>query len=276
MYDRKTIRRRRAVLGLLVAASLILITASFGDGLQSVERGALQVLGPVGEGASTIFKPFRDAARWVGDTMDAKGDLEKTRKERDRLRRQLIEEQGAKAQNDELRAMLNMDKQLSLDQRGLVAARVYGRSPTVWYSTITVDKGTSDGVREGQPVINGAGLVGKVKTASAGRSQILLITDGESGVFAKVNGTNVNGVVQPAVGDPGDLRLEFPVPSDRARKDEVVVTSGSRSEKYPSLFPPGIPIGRISKVDEDEGSVHVRPFADLRRLEFVQIVTKTS
>jgi cell shape-determining protein MreC len=42
----------------------------------------------------------------------------------------------------------------------------------------------------------------------------------------------------------------------------------------PSRFPPGIPIGRITRVDEDEGTIHVRPFADLRDLEFVQILTE--
>jgi rod shape-determining protein MreC len=274
MYDRKTVRRRRAVLGLLVAASLILITASFGDGLRSIERGALEVFGPIGEGASTIFKPVRDAAGWVGDTLDAKGDLEKTRKERDELRRELVAQREAAQENDELRALLNMDKRLDLSEQGPVTARVYGRSPTVWYSTITVDKGTSDGVREGQPVINGEGLVGQVKTASANRAQILLITDGESGVYAKINGQPVSGVVQPAVGDPGDLRLEYLGRNDKARADQVIVTSGSTSAKLPSRFPRGIPIGRVRRVDQDEGSVHVRPFADLRKLEFVQILTK--
>ena len=75
MYDRKTVRRRRAVLLLLVAGSLILVTASFGDGLRSIERGALEVFGPVQEGASRVLEPFRDAAGWVGDTIDAKGEL---------------------------------------------------------------------------------------------------------------------------------------------------------------------------------------------------------
>jgi rod shape-determining protein MreC len=276
VYDRKTVRRRRAVLGLLVAASLILVTASFGDGLRSIERGALEVLGPIQEGASTVFKPARDAAGWVGDTLEAKGDLEETRNERDELRRQLVAEQGAVEQNAELRALLQMDKRLDLDQQGLVTARVYGRSPTVWYSTITIDRGTSHGVREGQPVINGAGLVGKVKTASANRSQVLLITDGESGVYAKINGANVSGVVQPAVGDPGDLRLEYLGRNDRARARQIVVTSGSSTSRLPSLFPPGIPIGRITRVEQDEGTVHVRPFADLRKLEHVQVLTRPS
>ncbi len=275
MYDRKVIRRRRAVLGLLVAASLILVTASFGDGLRSIERGALEVLGPIQEGASSVLKPVRDAAGWVGDTLDAKGENEDLREERDRLRSELIAAQGAEQENRELRRLLEMDEKLTLDQQGLVEARVYGRSPTVWYSTVTVNKGTKDGVREGDPVINGAGLVGRVRIASGSSAQILLITDGDSGVAAKINEARAaNGIVETAVGDPRDLRLNFLARTEAARKGQTVVTSGTTSQRYPSFFPEGIPIGRITDVDEDEGTIHLRPFADLRRLEHVQIVTE--
>jgi rod shape-determining protein MreC len=275
VYDRKVIRRRRAVLGLLVAASLILVTASFGDGLRSIERGALEVLGPIQEGASSVLKPVRDAAGWVGDTLDAKGEGEDLRAERDRLRRELIDAQNALQENRQLRALLDMDQRLSLDRQGLVEARVYGRSPTVWYSTVTVNKGTKDGVREGDPVINGAGLVGRVRLASGSSAQILLITDGDSGVPAKITGSRAAlGVVETAVGDPSDLRLNLLGRDDEAREGQTVVTSGTTSQRYPSFFPEGVPIGRITDVDEDEGTVHVRPFADLRRLEHVQILTE--
>jgi rod shape-determining protein MreC len=274
VYDRKVIRRRRAVLGLLVAASLILVTASFGDGLRSIERGALEVLGPIQEGASSVLKPLRDAAGWVGDTFDAKGENEDLREERDRLRRELIAAQGASRENERLRRLLGMDQRLGLEQQGLVEARVYGRSPTVWYSTVTVNKGTKDGVREGDAVINGAGLVGRVRIASRSSAQVLLITDGDSGVSAKINESGATGIVETAVGDPNDLRLNFLGRDDAVSRGQTVVTSGSTSQRYPSYFPEGIPIGRIVDVDEDEGTVRLRPFADLRRLEDVQIVTE--
>jgi rod shape-determining protein MreC len=274
VYDRKVIRRRRAVLGLLVAASLILVTASFGDGLRSIERGALEVLGPIQEGASSVLKPVRDAAGWVGDTFDAKGEVEDLRDERDRLRRELIAAQDARRQNDQLRDLLSMDRRIGLDQQGLVEARVFGRSPTVWYSTVTVNKGTSDGVREGDPVINGAGLVGRVRVASGGSAQVLLITDGDSGISAKINESGATGIIETAVGDPTDLRLNFLGRNDEVREGQTIVTSGTTSPRYPSFFPEGIPIGRVTDVDQDEGTVRVRPFAGLRRLELVQIVTE--
>jgi rod shape-determining protein MreC len=62
----------------------------------------------------------------------------------------------------------------------------------------------------------------------------------------------------------------------RVGPGQSVVTGGTTSERLPSLFPPGIPIGRVTRVDHPGGDrqvVHVRPFADMRRLEFVQVLT---
>jgi rod shape-determining protein MreC len=273
VYDRKTVRRRRAVLGLLVACSLILVTASFGDGLRSIERGALEVFGPVQEGASTVLEPFRDAFAWVGDSIEAKGENEELRAENDALRRELAEERGAARENRELRALVAMDERPTIQGQGAVGARVVVRSPTVWYSTVTIDKGSGDGVREGQPVINGAGLVGRVRRVSRGSAQVLLITDTESGIMARVNESGASGIVQTAVGDPRDLRLEYLGRNDRVRENYTVVTAGTRSSRLTSRFPPGLPIGRVTRVDDDEGTVHIRPFANIRELEFVQVLT---
>ncbi len=80
MHDR-AVRRRRAVLVALVAASLILLTAYFGESqdgrLHSVQRGALAALSPIQEGASRVLKPFRDLFGWFGDTIDAKDQRDK-------------------------------------------------------------------------------------------------------------------------------------------------------------------------------------------------------
>ncbi len=274
MYDRKTIRRRRAVLFILVACSLILVTASFGDGLRSIERGALEVFGPVQEGASTVLKPVRDGAGWVGDTLDAKGEVEKLRAERDRLRIELAESRGALGENAELRKALDMRSRLGFADQGPKVARVISEPANVWSSRLIVDQGTRDGVREGDAVINDAGLVGRVRRASGGNAQVLLITDTEMGVSAKINDTGFPGIIETEVGDPNDLRLNFLGRGEAARKGQTVVTSGTTSQRYPSFFPEGIPIGRITDVDDDEGTVRIDPFAELRRLDVVQIVTE--
>ena len=98
MHDR-AVRRRRAVLVALVAASLILLTAYYGESqdgrLHSVQRGALAALSPIQEGASRVLKPFRDLFGWFGDTVDAKDERDK----RDRRARRGPRTQLAAAMN---------------------------------------------------------------------------------------------------------------------------------------------------------------------------------
>src|SRR3954465_6853902 len=92
MHDR-AVRRRRAVLVVLVAASLILLTAYFGESsdgrLHSVQRGAMSTLAPIRGGSSRARTPFRDLFGWLGDTLHAKGRRDAYRKQRDASRDQL-------------------------------------------------------------------------------------------------------------------------------------------------------------------------------------------
>jgi rod shape-determining protein MreC len=281
VYD-KTVRRRRAVLGLLVACSLILLTAYFGEsaggGLHSVQRGFLEVVSPIQEGASRALKPVRDLFGWFGDTLHAKDERDKLQKELQATRREAIANAGAAREVDGMRKLLQLDKELTLGQMGPVTGRVIGRSPTIWYANIEIDKGSSDGVRVDQPVITGDGLVGRISATSSGAAVVTLITDHTSGVSATVNESGVAGVVQPAVGNPNDLLLQYIRRGDRIEAGQTIVTAGSRSSRLGSLFPSGIPIGKVTKVDAQEldvyQRVHVRPFAALRGLDFVQVLTR--
>lgn len=281
MY-KQTVRRRRAVLGLLVGLSLILLTAYFGEsaggGLHALQRGVLQVLAPIQEGASRALKPFRDAAGWFGDTLHAKSQRDQARKEVKSLRGLVIGGQSAVQENVQLKSLLGLDKSSGLSRYRPVSSRVIGRSPTIWYETINVDRGSSSGVQVNQPVVGGDGLVGKVTSVTSGASQVTLITDHTSGVSAKVTDSGIDGIVQPALGDPNDLLLQFVSRKERIVKGEAIVTAGTSSSKLESLFPPGIPIGSVSRVEAAEVSlyqrVHIRPYSDLRKLDFVQILTQ--
>ncbi len=274
MHDRKTIRRRRAVLALFVAGSLALLTLSFGDGLRSVERGAFEVFGPIQEGASKALKPARDAFGWVGDTLDAKGEVEDLRRQRDELRVALTEARGAERENVDLRQRLGMRRRLGIEDQGPLVASVVTEPTNVWSSTLTVDKGSNDGVAEGQPVIAGGGLVGRVDAVTGRQAVIQLITDDGSSIGARVNEVRgTSGLLQPEVGDPDDLRLDLVARVDNVDEDQTIVTAGSSSDRFPSSLPAGLPIGRVTEIDDND-RVHVRPFANVRRLEYVDILTR--
>ena len=81
-----------------------------------------------------------------------------------------------------------------------------------------------------------------------------------------------------SVGDPGDLVLDFLSQKYQVSVGQVVVTAGSRSTPSESLYPPNIPIGTVIKVDPAELNtyqrVHLQPYADFQRLEYVQVLTR--
>jgi rod shape-determining protein MreC len=159
-----------------------------------------------------------------------------------------------------------------------VTARVIARSSTSWYSGLKIDKGAGDGVRLDQPVIAAGGLAGKITRVTDGTAEVTLITDGSSAVSAQIMPRGAAGVVKPEVGDPDDMLLDFVQAGNRVTEGTTVVTSGFKSGKVESLFPRGIPIGRVTKVDLDElelfQRVHIRPFADLGRIDIVQVLTR--
>jgi rod shape-determining protein MreC len=281
VYD-KTVRRRRAVLVLLVVLSLLLLTAYFGEApggrLHSVQRGFLTVISPIQDGANKALKPVRDLFGWFDDTLHAKSQRDQLLKQVDKLRREQIADQGEKRSYQELLGVLHLDNRLSMASYHPVTATVVGKSPNIWYSTVTIDEGEAAGVHVEDPVINGEGLVGKVTQTASDGAEISLITDSTMGVSARIGTSNATGIVQPKVGDPNDLLLQYLPANTQVNKSEYVVTSGTVSSPDDSLYPPGIPIGQVTSVDEESAytSVNVHPIADLHNLDVVEVLTSHS
>ena len=280
MYDRQ-VRRRRAVLLALVLCCFILLTAYFGESsggpLRSVQTGAMEVFAPVQEGANRALKPFRDLYGWFGDTLDAKDQRDKLEAERDALRQQVARLQVAENENAELRDLVDYGRGSGIDAYEPVTARVYSRSNSSWYSTIEINKGSSDGVEINQPVINGKGLVGKVKTVSDGNAVVMLLSDSEFGVSALAAEADQPGTLLPVAGSPGDLLLDLVPDAKKVRKGDTIVTAGTVSSRLPSPFPQGLLIGTVRRIEgegELDRTIHVTPAADLRNLDFVQVLTR--
>jgi rod shape-determining protein MreC len=283
MYDRKVVRRRRAALAVFVVLSIAILTAYFGESsgglFHTLQRGAQEAVAPVETGASRALKPVRDFFGWAGDTIDAKDQNADLKKEVQQLRGQLAQAETGLRDAGQLKALDSLRSENYFPQSTApVTARVIARSATVWYSTLKIDKGSDDGLRVNQPVIAAGGLIGKLTSVTGGTSEVRLITDGQSVVSAQVFPAGVTGVVRPEVGNPEDLLLEHVESGRRVTENTLVITSGFTSSKTESLFPRGIPIGRVTKVDLDEletyQRVHVKPFADLRRIDVVQVLTR--
>ncbi len=282
MY-RKQIRRRRAVLVGLIVACLVLLSLSFSEArsgpIHSLQKGLATITAPISEGASVALKPARDLIGWFDDTFSAQGENDELVAELAATRAELARAQGAIEDNEELRDQLGLPTDGELGSYEPVTARVIGRSSTVWYSSVQIDTGSSAGLAVDDPDQTGDGLVGRISDVTATTSTISLITDPRNAVTAEVIDGDARapwGVVEAEVGDPETLYLDFIENEAEVEKDQILITAGWSDGRLSSAYPPGIEIGRIENAEVGQGDfqeVEVRPFVDMRELEYVQVLT---
>jgi rod shape-determining protein MreC len=275
---RKQVRRRRAVLALLIVGSFALLTVTYGQGSDGVQRGVSAIFSPLQSVADRALKPARDLVNWFDETFDAKGRNARLHQELETARKQAVGSQAAIAENAQLRKLVKLDESGSIPSGYTpVTGRVIARSPTVWFADVAIDVGSGDDVRVGDPVVDGDGLVGTVAAVTGGSARVTLLADHSSAVSAKIVPGGVQGVLKPSVGDPGDLILDFLDSEKLVGKGQSVVTAGWRAQGLESEYPPNLPIGEITEASlveqEAQQQVHVRPFADLRELDLVQVLT---
>jgi rod shape-determining protein MreC len=279
----KQVRRRRAVLALIVAVSLILLSSYFGESesgpLHSVQRGVVEVLSPIQQGASTVLSPLRDVAGFFSSTFHAKTEVAQLRSANEKLLAENAQLQQYRITNKQLSQLINLDTAIGINSYRPVSANVIESDPSLWYDQIEVDAGSDQGVHTGQPAIGENGLVGLVTDVTSGDAIVTLITDHTLEVTAEVQDGNGNfGVLQPSVGNPSELVLSDLPNQANITDGQMVVTAGFRSGKLDSYYPPDIPIGIVSNANEvtlsSSGTVQVSPLVNLRHLSVVQILTK--
>jgi rod shape-determining protein MreC len=280
--------RRRAVIGLLLAASLTLLTLSFRQGSQggigAIQRGALSVTAPVSQVTTRVTQPFVDAWDWTSGLIDA-------RSQNAELKRKLAEAAAANQKLQQLQYELAQDDSLIkftehskiASQYDYVGGSVIRQVPNAYSQTITIDVGSSQGVAVDDPVVapagdsdQFAGLIGRVTAVTPGAANVELILDADTAVSARVQGGTVHGLAMPSDGDPGVLSLKMVPQEEQVSTGQVIVTAGLQSGRLQSLLPAGIPIGQITSVSQDENfpdkSIQVTPFVDFGSLDRVLVL----
>lgn len=173
-------------------------------------------------------------------------------------------------ENERLRGLLQYRR--SKGYRGVVAS-VIGKDPSNWLMTLTVDKGSDDGLSPGLPVVSGRGVVGQVAAVSPTSSTVLLIADSASSIGAMLQDERAAGLVE-GVFRSDLLRLTYVENlRDEIRSGERVITSG-----MDGVFPKGLLIGVVKDVSEDRSGlfrdITVKPSVDFRKIESVSILVE--
>ncbi len=262
-------------IALLVFTSLALLTLDFRDAamVQSARRAAGTVFSPLRGVAETVSEPFTNA--WHGVT--GYGDV---KSENDELRRRIAEMEGQEVlEEDAVQQLAELLSQQGLEWVGTIpttVARVVSGNPSNFSHTLDISKGSDDGVKVGMPVVNGAGLVGKVVQVQAGRSTVQLITDPDFAVGIRLLPTDAPGTAR-GQGRGEELIVDTNLEAGTAnvpKPGAALTTSGIDR----ALFPASIPVGRVKAVRPAGGGLSldlvVRPMADTEELAFVTVLLK--
>jgi rod shape-determining protein MreC len=244
--------RRRLVLGILVVLALALITASFreaDDGpLHTAQSSAASALQPLQVAVERVARPFRDAYGWTAGLFDARAEAERLREENQELRQKVIQNESALQENVRLQDLLEYRESPEFPTGfGYVSTAVVARPSSAFEQEIVLPVGSADGIEEQAPVVTGEGLVGLVTRVTPHLSRVTLLTDADSAVSARVLRTDASGIVEH--GQAGNsLVLSRVSKQEFVRVGDEIVTSGWRQGDLESLYPPGIPIGRVTYV----------------------------
>ena len=257
----------------LVLLSITLITLDFrGDSgiIDTIRDGATDALAPVRDVADGAFSPVSDAFHGITDYGDVADENQRLKARIDELEGQAAQGEAGREELEEALALLGVD---FIGDIPTVAARVVGAPVSNFEQTIELDKGTDDGIDVDMPVVSGDGLVGRVVQASRSRSMVRLVTDPGSSVGVRFIRSNEIAIAE-GEGADREMSVGFVETNVELRRRELAVTSGLND----SVFPAGIPVGRVVTAESSPGElqqrVTMRPLADLEHLRFVRVLQR--
>jgi len=266
-------RRTRLVLVVLLLVSLTLITLDLrGGGSSPVDKPrslVASLFAPIERGAAAIVRPVKGAITAVGNVGRSQHKIDRLQAQNDTLETQLRTQPYNAARVAELDAML---KVAGAGQYRTVPAQVIAVGPGQGFAwTATIDVGSRDGVRPDQTVVNGQGLVGRVKRVTATTATVILANDPTTTIGARVEGSLQLALLTGHGMQPMQLALLDPQKS--VSPGDRIVTFGSTNGKP---YVPGVPIGSVIAVRGTPGSLTriatVAPYVSYTALDLVGVV----
>jgi rod shape-determining protein MreC len=242
--------RTRLLLIILIVTSLLLITLDLRGVkiLAEVRSGTQNILAPFQKTGATVFSPLRDFFGDLTRLGRSRDEIEKLKADNAQLRSRLAQRKNADSQLDQLKSVLDLAGEAGYK---VVAARVISQgSSTSFSQTVTIDVGTSSGVRQNMTVLSGEGLVGVVKEVYAQSALVMLATDPDFKVGVRVAGSQQIGILSG--GGSNRAQLQLLDNQNIVKPGDVLLARGSTNNRP---FVPGVPIGIVSTVDNSAGSI---------------------
>jgi rod shape-determining protein MreC len=258
------------VLGVLLLVALALITLDFRDGGASPARNlGSEIFGPIERVTNDITNPVSSLFDSITGGPSSQGTIASLQRENASLRAQLSAAQLSRSESRQLAQLLRIDA----GAYRIVAANVIAAGGD-FSDTVTLNAGSSDGIKPDETVLNGSGFVGKVTQVSLDTCTVVLASDASSIVGVQIAGTGEIGEVTgtgKSMSGSGQLRLTLFDANAVLQPGQEVVTYASVNDR-PEV--PGVPVGTVISVQAGalEQTALVRPFVTFTSLGVVGIV----
>jgi rod shape-determining protein MreC len=259
-----------------VLLSLVLITLSFRSGsggpVHSVKGAGATVLRPFEVAAERVARPFRDVYGYFASLVHVKRENSRLKQQVNELRQKELLGQSALEQNREFRKQLKfVDSPRFPADYSPVNTRIISWA-TEFEQQVAIAAGSDSGIKQDTPIVTNYGLVGRVTDLTGSSAQVTLLTDENSAVPARDQTTGAIGLVRHGQGE-NSLLLDFVRKESNVQEGDVIVTAGTRSKQYPSLFPGGIAIGVVTSVGQSDTALYkqiqIDPYVDFSALDAV-------
>lgn len=232
-------------------------------------------------GIQAVASPVQRATSWVSGTVGGfarqVGSFGSTATENERLTRQLTETElelrkarEATAENERLRELLNLKEKTGYEQ---VAARVIARDGSVWFNTVTINRGSSSGVALNMPIVTIGGIVGRVIAISPWTAQVMLITDEKAAAGAIIGKLGESGALGSVrgLGNSGLVEMRYVSGLQKVEPGDYVLTTGQDG-----IYPAGLNVGEVVEVKHGTATqphqIYVKPSARLDQLAEVAVL----
>ncbi|MDH3394145.1 MAG: rod shape-determining protein MreC [Desulfobulbaceae bacterium] len=270
---RKRTKRARQVkalllFGVLLVLILMLIVATVGRRqFDTPHKFTLELLGKAQSGITATTDFF--SSIWDGyfALVDVHEENLRLREELRKFKAINNEYREAVASNVRLSKLLDLKESLPSPT---LTARIIGKDPSLWFKTVIIDRGSSDGVKQGMPVVTIEGIVGQIMSSSPHYAKVLLATDPNSAIDVIVQNTRVQGIIK---GNGKEYQLHYVLKNWKIDKGEAIVTSG-----LGGVFPKGLPVGTVTKVTESRRGmfqkIDIKPSVDFTQIEHLIIIMK--
>ncbi|MGN5374137.1 rod shape-determining protein MreC [Sphingomonas hankookensis] len=249
-----------AASGALVGAILLLISIIDPRAFAALRGAVREATTPISAGLDWAWDGVASVPRGIGDYFGAVDENRRLRAREEATRRYLMQARLLNRENARLRSLLTLRDRSAAP---VITARLVNSSASSTRRFATLNAGSSQGVRRGQPVRGPNGLIGRVVETSPNTASVLLILDPESIVPVRRTRDGLSAIVAGQGNGMVEVRTAGVVNAPLLAGD-VFVTSGTGG-----IYPPGVPVARVSRSQRDVAPARV--FADPDGLDFALV-----